>query len=166
MLVNINIDTNKLAQLSIQGTGDLVAIQIYDACSKITIFRLYNDCHIATTTELLDTYMKANSTSLHSGDTNHVLWCSDFNRHHPMWDKEQNSHLFMARATMEAEVLLMMAADHGMVMALPKNIPTLESMSMKNWTRPDNVFCSANMEAMLVSCMTDPQLRGPGTDHV
>ena len=83
-----------------------------------------------------------------------------------MWDKEWNSHLFMARAIREAEALFMMVADHSMVMALPKNIPTLESMSMKNWTRPDNVFCSANMEAMLVSSMTDPQLRGPGTDHV
>ena len=53
-----------------------------------------------------------------------------------------------------------------MVVALPKNIPTLESMSTKNWTRPDNVFCSVNTEAMLVSCTTDPRLRGPGTDHV
>ena len=79
MLVNVNTDTNKWAQLSIQGTGDLVAIQVYNACSKITIFGLYNDCHHATTMELLDTYMKANSASLHSGDTDHVLWCGDFN---------------------------------------------------------------------------------------
>ena len=166
MLVNVNIDTNKWVQLSIQGMGDLVTIQIYDACSKITIFRLYNDCHHAATTELLDTYSKANSVSLHSRDTNHVLWCGNFNRHHPMWDKEQDSQLFTARAIREAEVLLTMVADHGMVMALPKNIPTLESMSTKNWTRPDNMFCSANTEAMLVSCMTDPWLRGPGTDHI
>ena len=53
-----------------------------------------------------------------------------------------------------------------MVMALPKDIPTLEAMATKNWTWPDNVFCSANMEPLLVSCMTHPHLRGPGTDHV
>ena len=53
-----------------------------------------------------------------------------------------------------------------MVMALPKDIPTLEAMATKNWTWPDNVFCSANTESLLVSCMTDPRLRGPGTNHV
>ena len=75
-----------------------------------------------------------------------------------MWDKERNSHLFTERAIREAEALLAMIVDHDMVMALLKDIPTLEVMSMKNWTRPDNVFCSTNMEAMLVSCMTDPRL--------
>ena len=83
-----------------------------------------------------------------------------------MWDKEQNSQLFTARAIREAEALLTLVADHSMVMALPKNIPTLESMSTKHWTRPDNVLCSVNTEAMLVSCTTNPWLRGPGTDHV
>ena len=53
-----------------------------------------------------------------------------------------------------------------MVMLLPKDIPTLESMATKNWTRPDNVFGSANLEDKVTFCTTDPQLRGPGTDHV
>ena len=38
--------------------------------------------------------------------------------------------------------LIWMAADYNMEMVLPKGIPTLEAMVMKNWTRPDNVFCS------------------------
>ena len=39
-------------------------------------------------------------------------------------------------------------------------------MATKNWTRPDNIFCLANMESLLVSCTIDPCLRGPGTNHV
>ena len=46
----------------------------------------------------------------------------------------------MARALREAELLLCLLADHNMVMALPKDILTLESMSTKNWTRLDNIF--------------------------
>ena len=156
MLVNDNLDTNKWAQLSIQDMGDLVAIQIYDTYGKVSVIGIYNDCHHATTLELLNNYTKDNQGMLHTRDSDHILWCGDFNHHHPLWDKECNSHLFMARAIREAEVLLAMVADHNMFMALPKDITPLESMSTKNWTRPNNVFCSANTEGMVVSCMTDP----------
>ena len=166
MLVNANIDTNKWAQLSIQDTGDLVAIQFYGSYGKTTVFGLYNDCHHSITVTLLDDYSKANMASLRASVSDHVLWCGDFNRHHPLWDEERNSHLFTAGAIREAKVLLSVIADHDMVMALPKDIPMLEAMATKNWTRPDNVFCSANTESLLVSCTTDPRLRGPGTDHV
>ena len=166
MLVNANIDTNKWAQLSIQDTGDLVTIQFYSSYGKTTLFGIYNDCHHSTTVTALDDYSKANMASLHASDSNHVLWCGDFNRHHPLWDEERNSHLFTAGAIQEAEILLSVIADHDMVMALPKDIPTLQAMATKNWTRPDNVFCLANTESLLVSCTTDPQLRGLGTNHV
>ena len=53
-----------------------------------------------------------------------------------------------------------------MYMALPKGIPTVESMVTKNWTHPDNVFCSGNLRDKLVYCTTDPRLCGPCTDHV
>ena len=53
-----------------------------------------------------------------------------------------------------------------MVMALLKDIPTLKSMSTTNWMRPDNVFCSSNLEEKIVYCTTNPRLQGPGTDHV
>ena len=53
-----------------------------------------------------------------------------------------------------------------MVMLLPKNLPTMQSMSTKNWTRVDNVFAMANMEDIMIICDTDLRQRGPGTDHV
>ncbi|KII91392.1 hypothetical protein PLICRDRAFT_104674, partial [Plicaturopsis crispa FD-325 SS-3] len=51
-------------------------------------------------------------------------------------------------------------------MALPGRTPTLEVMATKNWTRPDNVWCSENTADCFIGCNTAPHLRGPGTDHV
>ena len=85
-----------------------------------------------------------------------MLWCSNFNRHHPLWDEDQNHHLFTASALQAADRLLEKITDHNMVMVLPKDIPTLEAKSTKNWTWPHNVFCSTNTEECIVLCDTDP----------
>ncbi|KIK42775.1 hypothetical protein CY34DRAFT_58596, partial [Suillus luteus UH-Slu-Lm8-n1] len=53
-----------------------------------------------------------------------------------------------------------------MVLALPKGLPTLQSSSSKNWTRPDNVFCTDHTSDSSLSCTTNPALRGPATDHL
>jgi hypothetical protein len=66
----------------------------------------------------------------------------------------------------EAEELLEKVVDYNMVMALPTDIPTLEAMATKNWTQPENIFCSENTEEMVTICNTDPRLRGSGTDHM
>ncbi|TFK64210.1 hypothetical protein BDN72DRAFT_751374, partial [Pluteus cervinus] len=52
-----------------------------------------------------------------------------------------------------------------MVMALPKDLPTLEHRSSKVLTRPDNIFCSSGTYDQLIKCYTDPPARGPGADH-
>ena len=83
-----------------------------------------------------------------------------------MWDDDCNCHLFTLRALEDALKLLMLMADHSMHMALLKGIPTLESMVTKNWTHPDNVFCSGNLVNKIVFCTTDLRLQGPSTDHV
>ncbi|KAJ8579808.1 hypothetical protein M405DRAFT_855106 [Rhizopogon salebrosus TDB-379] len=51
-------------------------------------------------------------------------------------------------------------------MTLPKGLPTLQSTSSKNWTRPDNVFCTDHTSDSFLSCTTNPALHGPATDHV
>ena len=95
-----------------------------------------------------------------------ILLTGDFNQHHPMWDEERNHHLFTAGVLEDSGKLLTLVADSNMVMALLKDIPTLESMSTKNWMCPNNVFCSSNLEEKIVYCTTDPRLRGHSTDHV
>ena len=46
--------------------------------------------------------------------------------------------------------LLEIVVDHNMEMTLPKGLPTLEVMSMKNLTRPNNIFCSANLVDQII----------------
>ena len=83
-----------------------------------------------------------------------------------MWDEECNHHLFTAEATRDAEELILLLADYNMVMTLPKWLPTIQSMSTKNWTRVDNIFCTDNIANSIVTCNTAPGRRGPGTDHI
>ena len=39
-------------------------------------------------------------------------------------------------------------------MMLPKDIPTLEASSTKNFTRVDNIFCSVEFHELFISCDT------------
>ena len=49
-----------------------------------------------------------------------------------------------------------------MVMALPKDIPTLEHMVTKKYSRPDNVFCTDNLPDYITNCDVLP---GPSHQH-
>ena len=153
-------------QLYIPGTQDLLAIQLTDEFSKLTIYDLYSDCHNSDTINPLGLHLNASARGPRAAGTAHEIWCGDFNCHHPMWDEDRNHHLFTSRALEDASKLLALVADHSMYMALPKGIPTLESMVTKNWTRPDNAFCSGNLIDKLVYCTTDLRLCRPSTDHV
>ena len=96
----------------------------------------------------------------------HLVWLGDFNRHHPLWDESSNSHLFTSPALNAAQKLIDLLADYGLTQILPRNKPTLQSSSTKNWTRPDNTFCTEHTCDTLISCDTDPDRRGPNTDHL
>ncbi|KIK16754.1 hypothetical protein PISMIDRAFT_112780 [Pisolithus microcarpus 441] len=53
-----------------------------------------------------------------------------------------------------------------MTQLLPKNIPTLQASSSRNWTRPDNVFGTEVTAEQVTSCETSPQDHRPNTDHL
>ena len=110
--------------------------------------------------------MLHHSVSMLASENDHMMWCGDFNWHHLLWDEERNSHLLMAGASTAMQPLITLLEDHNMVMLLPKWIPTLQSMSTKNWTRVDSVFATHNTEPLIVVCDTDPRQWGPGTDHI
>ena len=65
-----------------------------------------------------------------------------------------------------AQKVLTLLADYGMSQALSKDIPTLHSSSTGDWTQPDNVFCTEHTLDLLTLCNTDPDNRGPNTDHL
>ena len=94
-----------------------------------------------------------------------MIWLGDFNWHHPLWDKECNSHLFTTNNLDAAQILLDLLTDYDMIMALPKNIPTLHTTHSKNLIRLDNIFCSSEIRTLVTQCLTHPNLQPPCTDH-
>ena len=100
------------------------------------------------------------------GERGKTIWLGDFNRHHPMWDEERNTHLFTKAALEAAQPLLDMISRYDMQMVLPKDIPTLEVCMTKNFTRVDNIFCSTELHDSFISCDTMPQWRPQKTDHM
>ncbi|TFK22073.1 hypothetical protein FA15DRAFT_596731 [Coprinopsis marcescibilis] len=55
------------------------------------------------------------------------VWVGDFNRHHPMWDRDEDQRLFTGRNLDDAKQLIEMTAEWGLEMALPKGIPMLRN---------------------------------------
>jgi hypothetical protein len=111
----------------------------------------------------LDDYLTHSIALIRPSDEDHVLWLGDFNRHHPLWEEMRNRHLFNYTTS---QPLIDLIADYGMLQLLPAGIPTLQSSSSGNWTRPDNVFGTENTADAIISCTTEPSLRGPKTDHL
>ncbi|OAX31068.1 hypothetical protein K503DRAFT_704282, partial [Rhizopogon vinicolor AM-OR11-026] len=87
----------------------------------------------------------------------------DFNRHHPLWEEIRNRHLYNYTT---AQPLIDLIADYGMLQLLPLGLPTLQSLSTDNWTRPDNVFGMEQLLNAVLTCTTAPELKGPKTDHI
>ena len=164
-LVNTKISTNCWEQIPFP-SKDVVIVQFRGAQGACTIFNIYNDgTHDGTLTELKN-FLSTEIAKVRPSQNDHLFWLGDFNRHHPMWDEERNSHLFTNTALDAAQKLLDILSDFGLVQALPKDLPTLVSSSTGNWTRPDNVFCTDHSLESIISCTTDPGQRGPKTDHV
>ena len=126
------LNTNTWSQLSLSGTNDITAIQFRHSWGKIMIFNIYNACEHSATLRVLDDYIESEKHNIIQHETDAMMWCGDFNRHHPMWDEEHNHHLFTVEATRDAEELISLLADYNMVMTLPKRLPTIQSMSTKD----------------------------------
>ena len=166
ILISASLDVNKWAQIPVDGTNDISAVQLFTPRGRISIFNLYVDCNHSEALEALGHTICNNCQCILGHPSDSIIWCGDFNRHHAMWDEERNHHLFTVSAMLTANELISYIAEFGLVMTLPKGIPTLQAMATKNWTHVDNIFMSEDLAELLIHCDTTPNLRGPGTDHV
>ena len=164
-LINSKISTNAWKQIDFP-SADVVITQISTSQGQCTIINIYNDGKHDETINELEQFFTDKIRILRPNKNDHILWLGDFNRHHPLWDEDRNSQLFTPAALASSQRILDILADYGMTQLLPKDIPTLQSSSSHNWTRPDNVFATEQTCLALISCDTDPESRGPNTDHV
>src|SRR6267154_1178721 len=100
-----------------------------------------------------------------NGENEHIIWLGDFNHHHPMWEPPNNMHLFTAANLDTAGVLINLLALYNLTQILPPSLATLEASNTKNHTRPDNVFCSAELEHAFTQCDIKYHLQPVITDH-
>ena len=154
--VNKHLETKSWKIIDVRNTNDITAIQLMGTYGKITIFNIYNDCTHSRTERTLSNFLEANRDTIAEGNDTHMLWAGDFNRHHPLWDDDKDTHLFTRQALRNAEGLIELMADHAMEMTLPKGIPTLQHMRTKRYSRPDNVFCTPALRPYVIKCEVDP----------
>jgi endonuclease/exonuclease/phosphatase family metal-dependent hydrolase len=95
------------------------------------IFNIYNPCNHSGTETALWQFLQNNTNDTWRGNDHHMIWCGDFNRHHPLWDRDEDTHLFTSGALNAADHLIRLLADHGMEMVLPKGVPTLQHLRSK-----------------------------------
>ena len=118
---------------------------------------LYNACEHNDTLNAVSTFLTSRFPDNHIPDNTHIILGRDFNRHHPLWEEPRNSHLKSSELLLLPLMNLIRQAD--LRMALPPCIPTLEALSTRNWTRPDNVWCSSHSTDLFIRCTTEPGLR-------
>ncbi len=163
--VSEKLDTNEWEIINIPGNNDITAIRIKGEQGDVAIFNIYNPCDSDTTQEELNKFLLRNREAYYGNEDKHVIWCGDFNRHHQLWDRDEDTDLFRGQYAKRAQKFVEIIAEHDMVMALPKGIPTIRTHRTKRYTRPDNVFMTDHTLMHLVRCDVDPMWRPPNTDH-
>jgi ribonuclease HI/endonuclease/exonuclease/phosphatase family metal-dependent hydrolase len=171
-LISPRLATSNWADLYLD-SPDVTAIQIWGSFGTIRVFNAYIDCEHSNGLEIIkkwytdpETASQPPTTAIPPHQPTHSIWAGDFNRHHPLWEREANNHLFTRAALDLAQPLLDLIAENRMKLALPKDIPTLEQARTKSWTRPDNVFLSERLMDSVTKCDTVPARRPPKADHL
>ena len=92
ILISASLDVNKWAQIPVDGTNDISAIQLFTPRGRISIFNLYVDCNHLEALEALGHTIRNKRQRILGRPSDSIIWCGDFNRHHAMWDEERNHH--------------------------------------------------------------------------
>ena len=167
ILVNHDLSTNNWDNLSIM-SYDVMGVRIHGTYGAISVLNIYNDCANNKSLVVVEEFMRRREERARMGSRRRerAIWAGNFNRHHPLWDEERNAHLFTRTALEATQPLLDMINKYDMRMTLPKDIPTLEACTTKNFMRTDNVFCTAELYDLFESCNTYPHWRPLKTDHM
>jgi hypothetical protein len=79
--------------------------------------------------------------SLLRGNNGYMLWCGDFNQHHPLWDRDKDNQLFTVQAPRDTGPLIEMVVNKGLEMILPKGKVMLKHMVTNQFSR--QTMCGA-----------------------
>lgn len=163
ILVNTNIPTNAYEQIFYK-SADVTGLKLKLDDRSFIIANIYNDCNSNDAVEAVSDSLSNTYPDDYIPLNTHVILGGDLNRHHPWWETDENRHLTSSEEKIRPLLDLIYRFDFRM--ALLPGRPTLQALSTGNWTRPDNVWCSAQTMNLINKCDTAPELRGPKTDHM
>jgi Endonuclease-reverse transcriptase len=143
--------------------SDITAVRFLGENGYVSIFNIYNKITNNKTISCLDQFIGRHSHLVRPTETDHTLWLSDFNRHHPIWEDETNLHLYEPEEFISP--LIDLLYKHNMILALPKGIPTYQTCA-GNWTRPDSVWRSSSADDPIIRCDILPNIRPLAADHL
>ena len=124
---------------------------------------IYNDCTNNNTTTALHNYLTNHRPDTLPLPNNHMLWLGDFNHHHPLWEPNDNRHLYNLAKMINP--LLDLITEHNMIIVLPPDIPMYETMT-SNWMCPDNIWHNNNLNDPIITCNIDPSIWPPQANHM
>jgi Endonuclease-reverse transcriptase len=162
LLINTNITTDCYSALPIYHS-DITGVRFRGPHSSLSLINVYNEITNNDTTGCLYLFLNANPLLARPLASDHMIWLGDFNRHHPMWEEDGNSHLFESEDAISP--LLNLLYRHDMILALPKGIPTLQTNAGR-WTHPDNVWHTNTQVDPIQRCEVIPNIRPPLADHM
>ena len=143
--------------------SDITAIRFKGANGFLSVFNIYNEITNNDTITCLDSFLTRKTHLIHPLPLDCVLWIGDFNRHHPIWEEEANERLYEAEEYISPLIELLYRNE--MLLALPKGIPTFQSAA-RNWTCPDNMWCSNTPDDPILRCDVVPAICPPLADHM
>jgi endonuclease/exonuclease/phosphatase family metal-dependent hydrolase len=173
MLVNKKLSKNDWHTVTIK-SSNIMAIELTGNFGKVRMYNIYNACDHDDTLIFLERHMATERNARQTqriakgeqgAKPEYIMWMGDFNRHHPLWEPQHNTHLFTAANLNAAAVLINLLSMYNLVQILPLGLTTLEASNTRNLTRPDNMFCSMQMEQRISKCSVEQHLRPVVTDH-
>ena len=162
LLVNINISTDYYTIHPIKHS-DIMAVCFKGDNRFPLVFNIYIEITNNDTLKSLDSFYDHNEQLICPMNTDCIVWLGNFNRHHPIWEDDNNEHLFKPEEYIAP--LINLLYKHDMLLALRKGKPTLQT-SARNWTRPDNVWWCNSLDDPILCCNTVPAIRSPLADHL
>jgi len=149
------------------GSSDITVVQLHMVRGKLLIINMYNKgCQqqgMKQATQLLRARARCDNAGT---SDHHIIWVGDFNLHHPMWDEGRDLHLFMRENLEKSQGFIDAITEFDLQMALPKDIPTLHTLLLGNYMRPDNVFTSSSLINDIIVCGTWPNECLARSDHI
>jgi len=144
-----------------------MVVTLHTQWDKVLIINLYNDMeHQHSLKQVIHQLWRRACMRSGAIRLEHTIWLSDFNLHHPLWDKEHNSHLFMRPNLEKSQVLIDAAAELNMQMTLPKDTPKLQALVTRNYMWLDNIFLSTLLTNTLTCCCMLPGEPPMIMDHI